>query len=115
MSDCTRTRAARVISRTVELDAKRHGAEVCSDALPVSAVIMRQVDPVRAVSDRHRAPRRQFIVHLEGEVEVEASDGERRRFGPGDVVLVEDVAGRGHVTRALSTGPRRTLYLPLTD
>ena len=60
----------------------------------------------------HNAPRRQFIVHLEGAVEVEASDGERRRFGPGDVVLVEDLEGRGHVTRWVGEGPRRTLFLP---
>ena len=61
----------------------------------------------------HNAPRRQFIVHLEGAVEVEASDGERRRFGPGDVVLVEDLEGPGHVTRWVGEGPRRTLFLPL--
>jgi len=52
-------------------------------------------------------------VHLEGTVEVEASDGERRRFGPGDVVLVEDVSGRGHVTHWVGDGPRLTLFLPL--
>ena len=41
--------------------------------------------------------------------------GERRRFGPGDVVLVEDTSGRGHITRWLGDGPRRTLFLPLPD
>lgn len=46
--------------------------------------------------DWHPAPRRQFMVVLAGQVEAEVSDGEVRRFGPGDVVLVEDTEGRGH-------------------
>jgi hypothetical protein len=32
-----------------------------------------------------------------------------RRFGPGDVCLVEDTHGKGHITRALDPGPRTTL------
>jgi hypothetical protein len=36
------------------------------------------------------------MVVLGGQVEAEVSDGEVRRFGPGDVVLVEDTEGRGH-------------------
>jgi hypothetical protein len=33
---------------------------------------------------------------------VAASDGEARRFAPGDVLLCEDLTGKGHVTRALT-------------
>lgn len=60
----------------------------------------------------HNAPRRQFIVHLEGVVEVLASGGETRRFGPGDVVLAEDLEGAGHVTTWIGDGPWRWLLLP---
>jgi hypothetical protein len=46
---------------------------------------------------------------------VEVSDGEIRRFGPGDVTLVEDVTGKGHITRSLGGGERMTLVAPLRD
>jgi len=37
------------------------------------------------------------------------SDGDRRRIGPGDLVLLEDTYGKGHVTRLLS--PVTCLFL----
>ena len=49
--------------------------------------------------DWHPTPRRQVFFYLAGEVEGEASDGERRRFGPGSVTLVEDTTGKGHRSR----------------
>jgi hypothetical protein len=62
-----------------------------------------------------RRPRRQFIVHVEGEVEVEVSDGEVRRFSPGSVVLVEDTHGTGHITRPVGGMPRTTLFIALQE
>jgi hypothetical protein len=47
-------------------------------------------------------------------VEVEASDGEVRRFGPGEAVLVEDTGGKGHITRNVGGKTRRTLVAALT-
>src|SRR5215203_1674581 len=38
----------------------------------------------------HTAPQRQFGVVLEGAVEIETSDGDKRTFTPGVVALVED-------------------------
>ena len=49
--------------------------------------------------DWHPTPRRQIFFYLAGEVEGEASDGERRRFGPGSITLVEDTTGKGHRSR----------------
>jgi len=43
-------------------------------------------------------PQRQFLICLEGQLEVRASDGKRRIFGQGDAVLMEDTAGRGHTS-----------------
>ena len=62
----------------------------------------------------HNAPRRLIIVQLDGTVEVEVSDGELRRFGPGSVLMVEDTTGKGHVTRTVSGGPRSTLVAELS-
>ena len=46
--------------------------------------------------DWHPSPRRQFIVTLSGECAITVTDGECRRFGPGEFVLLEDLTGRGH-------------------
>lgn len=45
-----------------------------------------------------------FVIVLSGEVELEAADGEKRRFGPGSLGLVNDTAGRGHCTNAIGDG-----------
>lgn len=63
--------------------------------------------------DWHNAPRRQYIITLEGEVEIEASDGTARRFGPGDIILVEDTIGRGHISRAVNNQPRKSIFVTL--
>jgi hypothetical protein len=63
-------------------------------------------------SDPHPAPRRQWVVMLRGAIEVEVSDGTRRRFGPGDLVLVTDTTGTGHVTVAVGDPPLEALFVP---
>ena len=47
----------------------------------------------------HPSPRRQFVLVLGGAFEIEVGDGERRAFGPGAVLLLEDTTGRGHASR----------------
>lgn len=54
--------------------------------------------------DWHTAPQPQYIVYLEGEVEVEASGGEKRTFKPGEVLFATDLVGEGHITRTLTKG-----------
>lgn len=75
-------------------------------------VYLRRVSAGQAPS-WHNAPQRQFVVILEGEMEVEVSDGTTRKFGPGDVLLVEDVSGAGHITRTLGSTPRMLLNIPV--
>jgi hypothetical protein len=63
----------------------------------------------------HPAPRRQFIIPLSGEMEFEVSDGEKRTFGPGDVLLVEDTAGKGHISRMVSASLGVFAVVPLPE
>jgi hypothetical protein len=58
--------------------------------------------------DWHTAPRKQFAINMTGELEVELSDGTRRKIGS-DLVFLEDLTGKGHVTRAL--GPITNVFL----
>jgi quercetin dioxygenase-like cupin family protein len=51
------------------------------------------------VADSIAPPKKQFLICLKGHLEVTAGDGEKRSFGPGDSVLMEDVDGKGHRSR----------------
>lgn len=59
----------------------------------------------------HTAPDRRFVMYLKGEAEQESSDGEVRRFVPGDVILFEDTTGRGH--RSRNIGDQLLAMVPL--
>jgi hypothetical protein len=62
--------------------------------------------------DWHTAPRKQFAINMTGELEVELTDGTRRKIGS-DLVFLEDTTGKGHVTRAL--GPITNVFLHVPD
>jgi len=69
---------------------------------PISAAQMLFVRlPVGWSGDWHPAPKRQFGILIQGELEVTASDGEVRTFKAGDVRLLEDTSGKGHQTKVL--------------
>jgi len=82
--------------------------------IPVEGLVFRLVVSEAADSEPHNAPTRLFIVQIDGTVEIEVSDGEKRVFGPGSVLLVEDTTGKGHVTRSITPGPRATLIAALS-
>ena len=63
--------------------------------------------------DFHTAPRRQYVVNLEGEVEIEVGDGTRRVLRSGDVLLAEDTTGQGHISRAVKGKSRKSLFITL--
>jgi quercetin dioxygenase-like cupin family protein len=65
--------------------------------------------------DWHNAPRRQYVITLAGQIEIGIGDGTTRRFGAGDVMLAEDLTGRGHTTRVVSNEPRLTVTIPLRE
>jgi len=61
----------------------------------------------------HTAPRRQYVINLEGEVEIEVGDGTKRILRTGDVLLAEDTTGQGHISRAVAGKPRKSLFITL--
>ena len=64
--------------------------------------------------DYHPAPRRQFIVNLTGTVEIVASGGETRQFGPGSIMLADDTTGKGHISKAL-TPERLSIFVHVDE
>ena len=67
------------------------------------------------VIDWHTAPRRQYVITLSGQGEIEVAGGKKFTVGPGHIDLVEDTTGKGHVTRVTGNEDRVTLQLPLSD
>lgn len=83
-----------------------------SERFPASGIIFRENDADYDY-DWHTAPARQYIIMLDGEIEIEVSSGEKRHFRGGDILLVEDVSGRGHKTRVTNNQPRRSIFVTL--
>lgn len=67
------------------------------------------------VSDWHRGPRRQYVITLSGQGELEVAGGKKIAVGPGHIELIEDTTGKGHITRVTGTEERVTLQLPLAN
>ena len=65
------------------------------------------------IGELHPAPTRQFLALMSGTVEMETIDGTARRLGPGDLVLLEDASGKGHVTRNIGDGYAMFLVIPV--
>jgi hypothetical protein len=65
--------------------------------------------------DWHVAPQRQFMLCVRGMVEITAADGEKRRIAPGQFMLLEDIAGRGHQTRTVGNEDHVALALPVPE
>ncbi len=61
--------------------------------------------------DFHNAPARQFIILLDGEIEITTSRGDVRKFSGGDVLLVEDTHGKGHKTRNIKKQIRKSVFI----
>ena len=65
--------------------------------------------------DWHAAPRRQLVVTLSGESEIELEGGRKLRLGPGHILLAEDTTGQGHISRAVAGKDRIALDIALAD
>lgn len=63
--------------------------------------------------DLHPAPRKQYVLVLEGIMEVEAGDGEKRQFEAGSVLLVTDTTGPGHKTRVIGEKSVFLVWVPI--
>ena len=74
-----------------------------SKKYPVTGMMFRDFKK-GATFDWHTAPQPQYIIYLEGEVEVETSSGEKRTFKAGDILFATDLTGKGHITKTLTDG-----------
>ena len=73
------------------------------------------VQAAGSVQDWHTAPQRQYVITLSGRGEIEVAGGKKIALEPGHIELAEDLTGKGHITRAIGSEDRVTLWLPLAD
>ena len=66
-------------------------------------------------NDWHNPLRRQFVINLDASVEITASDGECRTIGIGEVLLLEDLHGKGHAGKAVDGKFRHSVLISIDD
>jgi hypothetical protein len=71
--------------------------------------------PVGWYGSWHPAPHRQMMFVLTGILEVEVSDGEIMTFLPGNVIIVEDTLGKGHISKVVGRERCYMMVIPLLD
>jgi hypothetical protein len=79
---------------------------------PAKAVFFREI-PSGYEYPYHNVVCREYVVMLDGEVEIGVGSGECRVFKKGDVLLAEDLTGQGHRTRVLGKKTWRQLFVTL--
>ncbi len=102
-----------------------HFEDVSIQLKDVRGDIMRMSEPLKASSmsysafsgalaeSWHTSPRKQAIIILNGEVDLAVSDGNKRRFGPGHVLVLEDTTGKGHTTHSVDGKIREEVWVAL--
>ena len=101
-------------------DGQTHAEEVAAKFNDKDVAMLMQVKGAElhrakggTVQDWHVAPRRQYVITLSGRAELEVAGGKKVPIGPGHIDLVEDLTGKGHITKVLED--RVTLQLPVVD
>ncbi|MFT5665715.1 MAG: hypothetical protein ACI9JR_003124 [Gammaproteobacteria bacterium] len=91
-------------TKTVDLEAK----DYAPPAPFLNTSIMASADnsvflelPIGWYGDWHPTPVRQWLVLMSGMCEFEAGDGEKVTRKAGDVVMLDDLMGKGHQTKVL--------------
>jgi hypothetical protein len=95
----------------VEWIEEKHFSKM-SARLPATGIIFRETSGDYDL-DWHPAPRRQYIINLDGGVQITASDGESRIIKAGEVILVEDTTGKGHLSKSVGGQMRRSIFVPV--
>ncbi|MDR3531879.1 MAG: hypothetical protein P4L90_15195 [Rhodopila sp.] len=90
---------------------ERNGSKL-SARLPANGIIFRETAGSYDLS-WHPAPRRQYIINLDAGVKITASDGEGREIGAGEIILVEDIHGKGHLSQSIGGKMRHSIFIPI--
>lgn len=73
---------------------------IAAGAKPVAVTRMFIAKETSGFVDWHRPRGRVFAITLTGELEVEVGDGAKLKLPPSGLAFLEDLTGKGHITRA---------------
>jgi hypothetical protein len=97
--------------RDIEVEwAGKRRTSLMSARIPVDSIYFRET-PGDYDLGWHNAPWRQYIVNLDAGVKITASDGEEREIGAGEIILVEDLTGKGHLSKSLDGKLRHSIFI----
>ena len=96
----------------VSQEQEKSGDRKKSESMAATSIYFRETGTNYNL-DFHPASRRQFVITLDGEVEIEVGDGSKRQFGAGDIMLAEDTHGQGHISRSINNRPRKAIFVVL--
>ena len=85
-----------------------------SDVVDVTRLQFRR-NTAAFTDDWHNASRRQYVINLTGQSEIELDGGRKIHMGPGSILLAEDTTGNGHITRAWGSTDRLSITIGLAD
>ena len=85
-----------------------------SDMVKATGIQFRR-QPPGYFNDWHPGPRRQLIITLSGRGELELAGGRKVALLPGRIELIEDLTGKGHITRVVGNEDRVSIAIPLAD
>ncbi|MCH2624056.1 MAG: hypothetical protein VX971_00165 [Actinomycetota bacterium] len=108
-----RTQEGETVIEDLEMPSTQQVRGYETTIVPLNGAIFRTQQPAVAM-DFHNAPRRQIVVPLEGEVEIEVGSGEVRLISPGMALLADDLSGQGHKS-TFRPENATTLFLLLPD
>eukprot|EP01121_Diplochlamys_sp_Union-15-3_P012488 TRINITY_DN3745_c0_g1_i1.p1 TRINITY_DN3745_c0_g1~~TRINITY_DN3745_c0_g1_i1.p1 ORF type:complete len:445 (+),score=77.41 TRINITY_DN3745_c0_g1_i1:50-1336(+) len=82
-----------------------------SEPQPARSITFRYTGP--EYNHQHNAPKKQYVLLLDGGVEITISDGTKRAFKTGDILLMEDTKGKGHTSKTIDGNPRKSVFIEL--
>jgi quercetin dioxygenase-like cupin family protein len=81
-----------------------------SEAVPTKKSYIVRIQP-GFFEDWHNADVRRYVITISGRSEVEVAGGQKFVVQPGQVVLAEDLTGKGHTFRVLGTSDWVALFV----
>ena len=82
-----------------------------SELLHAKGIILRETDGNYFYEGCVTQP--QYVVILQGSVEIKVSSGTKRIFKTGDILLMNDTTGYGHISKAVRKKSRKSLFIPI--
>jgi uncharacterized cupin superfamily protein len=76
------------------------------------AVFIREIPPGYSYT-WHNVLCREYVVMIDGTVEIETGSGKKKVFRKGDILLAEDLTGQGHRTRVIGKKKWRQIFVTL--